>query len=382
VISICLVSSVESLLSAAAVDKLDPFQRQSNLNQDITGLGIGTTISGFLGGLPMISEIVRSSANIDNGARTGWSNFFHGLFMFGFVWLFPGLIHEIPLASLAALLVYTGFRLASPKEFANTLNIGVEQLALFMLTIIAILATDLLVGVAMGIVAKMAIHLIRGVSFRALFKIFYEIVREDSESYRVKVKGSVIFSNFLALKSALSEMETRKTLYFDLSDVDFIDHTVMEFIHDFCNDYERRGGVCEVSGLDHHKAVSKHPLAARKREEKVPLWNLLNQHFYTVTETEDGNYVIKVNTASILDQLNQQLKAKTLALAEQKKVVFDYCDAYFLDRSAMEYIHEFSVEYQKRGGICRIRGLDGPYSTHGHDMSEGAHFPNPLEGQS
>ncbi|MGH8553905.1 MAG: SulP family inorganic anion transporter, partial [Methylococcales bacterium] len=110
VISICLVSSIESLLSAAAIDKLDPYQRQSNLNKDLSGLGIGSSISGFLGGLPMISEIVRSSANIDNGARTGWSNFFHGLFMLGFIAMFPRLIHEIPLASLAALLVYTGFR--------------------------------------------------------------------------------------------------------------------------------------------------------------------------------------------------------------------------------------------------------------------------------
>ncbi len=381
VITICLVSSIESLLSAAAIDKLDPFQRQSNLNRDLTGLGIGSSVSGLLGGLPMISEIVRSSANIDNGARTGWSNFFHGLFMLGFVALFPRLIHEIPLASLAALLVYTGFRLASPKEFAKTLNIGVEQLALFMLTIIAVLATDLLVGVAIGIVAKMAIHLIRGVSFKTLFKSFYEIDRVDHESYRVKVKGSVIFSNFLALKSALAEMEVRKTVYFDLSDVDFIDHTVMEFIHDFRKDYERRGGLCKISGLDRHKALSKHPLAARSREEKVPLWTALNQNFYTVVETEQGNYVIKVNGSLILTYLNQQLKDKTLALPEKKKVVFDYCDAYFLDRSAMEYINEFSDQYHKGGGICQIRGLAEPYLPRGIERNEGARFPKSLEGQ-
>ncbi len=381
VITICLVSSIESLLSAAAIDKLDPFQRQSNLNKDLTGLGIGSAVSGFLGGLPMISEIVRSSANIDNGARTGWSNFFHGLFMLGFVALFPRLIHEIPLASLAALLVYTGFRLASPKEFAKTLNIGVEQLALFMLTIIAVLATDLLVGVAIGIIAKMAIHLIRGVSFRTLFKTFYEIKRVDSESYCVKVKGSVIFSNFLGLKSTLSEMEARKTLYFDLSDVDFIDHTVMEFIHDFCKDYKRRGGDCEISGLDQHKAFSNHPLAARKREEKVPLWETLNQNFYTITEANQDRYVVKVNSRQIVAQLSQQLKEKTAVLPERKKVVFDYSDAYFLDRSAMEYINAFSDLYQKGGGICQIRGLAGPYSAGGIERNGHPPLSKSPEGQ-
>ncbi|MGH8547291.1 MAG: SulP family inorganic anion transporter [Methylococcales bacterium] len=374
VLTICLVSSIESMLSAAAIDKLDPFQRQSNLNKDLTGLGIGTSVAGFLGGLPMISEIIRSSANIDNGARTGWSNFFHGFFMLSFVALFPRLIHEIPLASLAALLVYTGYRLASPKEFAKTLNIGVEQLALFMLTIIAVLATDLLIGVAIGIVAKITIHLIRGVSLKTLFRTFYEIERVEPDSYHVKVKGSVIFSNFIALNSALSELEPRKKLRFDLADADFIDHTVMEFIHDFCKDYNRRGGVCEISGLDQHKAFSDHPLAARKREEKVPLWETLNQNFYSVTETEEGRYVIKVNTLRIIAKLSQQLQEKTEALPERKIVVFDYSDAYFLDRSAMNYINEFSDQYQKNGGICQIRGLTGPYWPDGSDPKARAPF--------
>ncbi len=367
VLTICLVSSIESMLSAAAIDKLDPFRRQSNLNKDLTGLGIGTSVAGFLGGLPMISEIVRSSANIDNGARTGWSNFFHGFFMLSFVALFPKLIHEIPLASLAALLVYTGYRLASPQEFAKTLNIGVEQLALFMLTIIAVLATDLLVGVAIGVAAKITIHLIRGVPFKTLFRTFYEIERVEPDFYHVTVKGSVIFSNFIALKSALSDLEPRKTIRFDLSDADFIDHTVMEFIHDFRKDYHRHGGNCKISGLDRHRAFSNHPLAARRREEKTALSETLNQNFYTVTETQEGHYVIKVNSRHLLAQLIQQLKEKTACLPEQGKVVFDYSDAYFLDRSAMDYINEFSDQYQKRGGICQIRGLTGPYRPDSQD---------------
>ncbi len=354
VISICLVSSLESLLSATAIDKLDPFQRQSDLNKDLRGLGVGSSISGLLGGLPMISEIVRSSANVDNGARTGWSNFFHGVFMLTFVALFPRLIHEIPLASLAALLVYTGYRLASPQEFAKTLGIGIEQLALFLLTIIAVLATDLLIGVAIGIVAKILIHLMHGVSLSNLFKSFYEIEKQGSDGYEIKVHGAVVFSNFISLKSDLASLPEKKRLVFDMSDMDFIDHTVMEFIHDFMTDYTNHGGTCEIKGLDEHQAYSDHPLAARKRIDENPLFQILNDNFYTVTQADEETIRINVNRPALTTQLLEQLKEKTAALPAKKCVIFDYSNAYFLDQTAMGFIKTFSENYIKDGGICKI----------------------------
>jgi Sulfate transporter family. len=175
VVSISLVGSLESLLSAMAVDKLDPYKRHSNLDRDLTAVGAGNLVAGLIGGLPMIAEIVRSSANVNNGAKTQWANFFHGSFMLLFVVLFPRLIHSIPLAALAALLVYTGFRLASPKEFAKVMGVGKEQLFMFVVTIIGVLATDLLIGVAIGIVTKFTIHMLRGVRLNNLFKIHFVI---------------------------------------------------------------------------------------------------------------------------------------------------------------------------------------------------------------
>ncbi len=267
VVSICLVGSLESLLSAAAVDKLDPFKRYSNLNRDLTAVGIGNTISGSVGGLPMIAEIVRSSANVNNGAKTGWANFFHGSFLLLFVALFPKLIHEIPLASLASLLVYTGYRLAAPKEFIKTLKVGMDNFSVFVITILGVLATDLLIGVAIGILAKSIIHLFRGVKLKNFLSMAYKIHQTDENTYHIQVSGAAIFSNLIGLKSELSSLPAQKTIYFDLSEADLIDHTVMEFMADFAEDYRRSGGQCNIVGLDNHRSYSDHPHAVHRKSK-------------------------------------------------------------------------------------------------------------------
>jgi len=265
VITIWLVGSLESLLSASAVDKLDPYKRSSNLNRDLTAVGIGNLIAGMVGGLPMIAEIVRSSANINNGGKTAWSNFFHGCFLLIFVALFPKLIHEIPLAALAALLVFTGFRLASPKEFAKTLAVGVDHFAVFVITIIGVLATDLLIGVAIGIVAELVIHLSRGLQLSNVFSLAFHVNQTDDNTYHIAVSGAAVFSNFITLKSLLADFPEHKTVFFDLTEADLIDHTVMEFIHHFAEDYNHAGGRCEIVGLDDHQSYSDHHLAARRK---------------------------------------------------------------------------------------------------------------------
>ncbi len=262
VLSISLVGSLESLLSATAVDKLDPYKRSSDLDRDLTAVGIGNLIAGLMGGLPMIAEIVRSSANINNGAKTTWANFFHGLILLLFVVLFTRFIQSIPLASLAALLVYTGYRLASPQTFARVMEVGKEQLFLFVVTIIGVLATDLLMGVTLGIVVKLAITLARGVWPSNLFKIHFTIRQQDNDAIVVKLLGSALFSNFLPLKKALSGLEAGKTIIFDFSDGYLIDHTVMEFIHHYQQDYEAQGGHCQETGKA-LETFSDHALAAR-----------------------------------------------------------------------------------------------------------------------
>jgi MFS superfamily sulfate permease-like transporter len=114
VLSIFLISTVESVLSAKAIDKLDPRQRKTNLNQDLAAMGISTVISGYLGGLPVITVISRSSVNINHGAKTRYSNLYYGLLILIFLFFLSDIIEMIPLSALAAILVYTGYKLASP----------------------------------------------------------------------------------------------------------------------------------------------------------------------------------------------------------------------------------------------------------------------------
>ncbi len=268
VLSIGLVGSLESLLSAMAVDKLDVYKRHANLDKDLTAVGIGNLICGAIGGLPMIAEIVRSSANVNNGAKTGWANFFHGLFLLLFVVLFPRLIHSIPLAALAALLVFTGFRLASPKEFAKVMGLGKEQLFMFVVTIIGVIATDLLIGVAIGILTKFTIHLIRGVKPSNLFKMEFQVSSRDNTIW-IDISGAAIFSNLLSLKNVLKTIEPGKSLIFQLNDAFLLDHTVMEFLHEFQHDYQDHGGTCQFYGLEYHQAYANHPLAARRIKQDL-----------------------------------------------------------------------------------------------------------------
>lgn len=260
-ISICLVASLESLLSASAAEKVDPYKRPTDLDQDLSAVGLGNVICGFLGGLPMIAEFVRSSANVEGGAQTGWSNFFHGLILLVFVVLFPHFIHNIPHASLAALLVFVGYRRATPKIFAEVLAIGKDQLFLFVATILAVLATNLLVGVFFGVFLKLVLHLSRGVWPNNLFKIHFTI-KKEGDRVTVKIIGSALFSNFLALKKAVDNIEPGKKITFDFSQGYLMDHSILVYIDEFSAHYARSGGSCRKVG---HalETYSDHNLAAR-----------------------------------------------------------------------------------------------------------------------
>ena len=263
-IVIILIQGVETLLSCAAVDKLDPYKRPSDLSADLTAVGVGTAISGAIGGLPMITEIVRSSANVASGARTRWSNFAHGMFILLFVLIGSSVINLIPQAALAALLMMVGFRLASPAEFKHVWEIGPDQLFIYCATIIGVLATDLLVGVGIGILCKVILEVCSGAPIGKYMFIARSKCTQEGDRYQVSIEGSATFSNFLSLKSQIDKIPAGKQVVLDLSHATFIDHSAMEHLNRLCREYARTGGRMELVGTDHHKARSSHHLASRR----------------------------------------------------------------------------------------------------------------------
>lgn len=165
------VSTIESLLTIKAIESIDPQKRRVDANGDLTGQGAGNVISGLSGGLPMISEGVRSTANVSFGANSKWSNFFYGFFLFLVMLFFIPLAEWIPNAALATLLLYAGYNLASLKHFIHVYKIGKEQFIIFLTTIFFTLYEDLLTGVAAGMLLKTGIELYLGLRFKSMFKL-------------------------------------------------------------------------------------------------------------------------------------------------------------------------------------------------------------------
>lgn len=267
VLMYALIGSLESMLSAKAIDMIDPWRRKTSLNRDLIAVGIANICASFIGGLPMISEIVRSKANIDNGARTRFADFWHGVFLLSFVAFLPALIHRIPLAALAAMLVYTGFRLASPKEFFNVYKIGREQLVIFVTTIVAVLATDLLVGIGIGIGVKIVIHMLNGVPLRSVFRTFLDVETRGDGTVQINARGSAVFTNWIPFKRQIEFLGLfqRNNVIVNLAGTKLVDHSVMEGLHELELAFHLEGLKFELIGLEGHQQLSEHPHAARVR---------------------------------------------------------------------------------------------------------------------
>ena len=271
VLMFALVGSLESLLTVKAVDMLDPYRRKSNANKDLVAVGIGNVIASLLGGLPMISEVARSSANVSNGAKTRWANFFHGVFILIFLMLDLQFSDLIPFAALAAMLIGVGFKLASPREFGRMAKIGPEQLIVFCTTIAVTIMTDLLVGIGVGIIVKLITQFILGVPLKSTFKAH---VKETQG--RITVSGAAVFSNWLGIKKHVDAVKKTDHLLLDLSQCNVVDHTVMDNIIHLRNDFENGGGALEVVGLELLKPTSKsnHDLSTRMRDRENRLDHL------------------------------------------------------------------------------------------------------------
>jgi MFS superfamily sulfate permease-like transporter len=264
VVMLALVGSLESLLTVKAVDGMDPYNRTSDVNKDLMAVGLGNTVAAFLGGLPMIAEVARSSANVANGAKTRWANFYHGAFMLIFLLLAIPLLEKIPNAALAAMLIAVGIRLSHPREFIKAKRIGNEQLGIFTVTIFFTLYQDLLVGIFAGMVFKVIANFYHGVSLSQFFKAeIYKSVQ--GQVVVIELSGSAVFSNYLQIKEVLDRIPHDKILKIDVSQCRLIDHTVMSSLNDIKKQHLRKYNAdVQIVGLEQLKPLAEHELSARQ----------------------------------------------------------------------------------------------------------------------
>lgn len=248
---IAVVASVESLLSAVATDRMHNGPR-ADLDREMVGQGLGNTVSGLLGGLPVTGVIVRSSANINSGAKTRLSGIMHGVWVIFFVALLGSLIEKIPLASLAGLLVFVGIRLVSMEHIRDLIKH--RELPVYLVTLVGVVAKDLLVGVGIGLALSVILLLRR-------LALMDAKIRQTDDGWHVNLRGSLTFVTVPRLTAALAEVPPGVRVHLELH-TDFLDHAAFEALHTWETGHLRTGGeviVDEPHDDWYHHAVNETP---------------------------------------------------------------------------------------------------------------------------
>ncbi len=266
IVMFALIGSLESMLTVKAVDAIDPFRRRALSNRDLMAVGFGNMLSGLVGGLPMISEVVRSHANVSYGAKTRWANFFHGLFLLFFALIFVDVIHLIPIAALAGVLCVTGYRLAAPRHFKEFREIGLEQLIVFVITIVATLMTDLLIGVFIGIVAQYLVCAFLGAPLRSLFRTIKDGTMSDDGVFTLKLPESCFFGNVVGFRRQMDSAQGRD-IVLDFSETIIVDHTFMCQVNEIESVCACAGFTLQKRNFNRLLPVSNHHEASHRLVE-------------------------------------------------------------------------------------------------------------------
>ncbi len=225
-VTIAIIASLETLLSLEATDKLDPLKRLAPTNRELKAQGVGNIISGLLGGLPITAVIVRSAASINAGGQTRVACFTHGVFLLLSVMFFAHYLNYIPLACLAAILLHTGYKLANPVLFRKFYQKGMSQFLPFVSTVIAILVTDLLKGIVIGMV--IGLFFVIKANYHAAITLI-----QDGSHYLLALNKDVSFLNKALLRKFILSIPKQSTVTIDASKAKFIDHDILETIEDF-----------------------------------------------------------------------------------------------------------------------------------------------------
>ncbi len=241
-ITIGLVASLETLLTIEAVDKLDPYKRKTPLNRELLAQGLGNSVSGLIGGLPITSVIVRSSASINSGGRTKSASITHGfLLLFSAIFLY-NVLNMVPLAALAAILSLVGLKLAQPSTFINMYRKGIDQFIPFITTIVAILATDLLIGVSIGLVIGL-IFVVKSDFHTPISHI------QENKDHLIRFNKDVSFLNKAILNTILESIEENSSVIIDGKNANFIDDDIIEMMVEFQKESEIKNITVEIKNM-------------------------------------------------------------------------------------------------------------------------------------
>ncbi|HEX6224200.1 MAG TPA: SulP family inorganic anion transporter [Chryseolinea sp.] len=246
--TLAIIASLETLLCVEATDKLDPNKSVTPTNRELQAQGLGNIISGLIGGLPITQVIVRSSANITFGARSKLSTILHGFLLLICAMTIPELLNQIPLATLACILFVVGYKLAKPSIFISMYRLGWEQFIPFIVTVLAIVFTDLLRGIGVGM--AVAIFYILRDHYRNAYSFQHVPELSDGKAaFRMQLAEEVSFLNKASILKTLNNLDQGSTIVIDASNSKAVAHDVVEVIEDFVVNAKRRNIRVEVKGL-------------------------------------------------------------------------------------------------------------------------------------
>ncbi|MCX2741066.1 SulP family inorganic anion transporter [Pontibacter anaerobius] len=253
--TIAIVASLETLLSIEAIDKLDPHKRRSNTNRELKAQGVGNMVAGLVGGLPMTAVIVRGSTNVAAGAQTRVSSFVHGSFLALSVFLLASLMNQIPLSALAAVLLVVGFKLTKPSLYRSQLKLGSEQFIPFIVTVVAIMFTDLLIGICVGL--AVGVFYILKANYKSPY-FFHKEEHREREIIRIRLSEHVSFLNKASIVLTLDHMPENSHVIIDGENSAFIDYDVLEAIQEFKKTAHERNIQVELVNIKDVEVMDLH----------------------------------------------------------------------------------------------------------------------------
>ncbi len=363
-IVIAILGSLETILNLKTIDALDFYRRKSNLQRELSVLGLVNGLGAIIGALPMVVSLEYSSTNVNSRAKTRLSSFIVGILIFCAGYLLIPIFSYIPITVLSGILIYHAHKLFSPSLFKNINSTG--QLPIFLVTIICTFLGGILVGILGGFISSLIIYLRAKTSIKNLF--FLSDTRivdmKDRNRYKIGIRSEALASNYLHLKKIISKLPKDATIFLDFTKSRLVDYNFLELVYQHPYNYDNQDGSIELQGLDDHKSLSKHPLATRVMmpkgsqlsvkttfgERQLDVWGVAstNNTKFKPNMTYDGSKLQGFKFAlgyEIKYRENKFTKKFETAFNSNKPILIEFFDVFFSKGIRMSEQNKFLSGY-------------------------------------